>query len=598
MEKNIQYTAKDFNLLKSKLIEFAKIYYPTTYTDFSENSPGMMLIEIAAYVGDILSLYQETQIQENFLQFSKQRKNLLAQSYLYNYTPKVTSTSNVLVDVYQLLPSKNISGSFEPDFNYALIIDEGTQLQSSQSNIKFILEEKIDFSFSSSLDITELSVYSLNNLNPEYYLLKKQRKAYSAEIKEITFDITNTERFKTLNISDEKIIKILDIIDSDNNKWYEVPYLAQDTIFEKELNQQSSSIPYILKLKKVPRRFTSRFKSDTNLEIQFGAGISSNPDEEIIPNSENIGLGLSYGVNKLDVAYDPSNFLYTNTYGISPSNTTLTVRYLVGGGIESNIQSNTLNTVLNINTSFKGEVDSIISNTIINSLSFNNETPAVGGGNGDSNDDIRLKSLSSFPSQNRAVSIPDYIIRSLSLPSDFGLISKVYIIKDNTDTNLLSFYILSKNNLGNLSSADIILKNNLKTYLNEYKMETDAINIKDAFIINIGVNFDIIVRPNYNNKLVLNNCIEKLQEFFNIDKWSINQPIILSDIYLLLDKIDGVQTVKNIEIINKVGEENGYSKFEYDIKSATLNNIIYPSMDPSIFEIRNINDIQGRIVSF
>jgi len=598
MEKNIQYTAKDFNSLKSKLIEFAKIYYPTTYTDFSENSPGMMLIEIAAYVGDILSLYQETQIQENFLQFSKQRKNLLAQSYLYNYTPKVTSTSNVLVDVYQLLPSKNISGSFEPDFNYALIIDEGTQLQSSQSNIKFILEEKIDFSLSSSLDTTELSVYSLNNLNPEYYLLKKQRKAYSAEIKEITFDITNTERFKTLNISDEKIIKILDIIDSDNNKWYEVPYLAQDTIFEKELNQQSSLTSYILKLKKVPRRFISRFKSDTNLEIQFGAGISSNPDEEIIPNSENIGLGLSYGVNKLDVAYDPSNFLYTNTYGISPSNTTLTVRYLVGGGIESNIQSNTLNTVLNINTSFKGEVDSIISNTIINSLSFNNETPAIGGGNGDSNDDLKLKSLSSFPTQNRAVSIPDYIIRSLSLPSDFGLISKVYIIKDDTDTNLLSFYILSKNNLGNLSSADIMLKNNLKTYLNEYKMETDAINIKDAFIINIGVNFDIIVRPNYNNKLVLNNCIEKLQEFFNIDKWSINQPIILSDIYLLLDKIDGVQTVKNIEIINKVGEENGYSKFEYDIKSATLNNIIYPSMDPSIFEIRNINDIQGRIVSF
>ena len=168
MEKNIQYTVKDFNSLKSKLIEFAKIYYPTTYTDFSENSPGMMLIEIAAYVGDILSLYQETQIQENFLQFSKQRKNLLAQSYLYNYTPKVTSTSNVLVDVYQLLPSKNISGSFEPDFNYALIIDEGTQLQSSQSNIKFILEEKIDFSLSSSLDTTELSVYSLNNLNPEY----------------------------------------------------------------------------------------------------------------------------------------------------------------------------------------------------------------------------------------------------------------------------------------------------------------------------------------------------------------------------------------------------------------------------------------------
>jgi hypothetical protein len=560
----------------------------------------MMLIEMSAYVGDILALYQESQIQENFIHLSKQRKNLLAQSYVYGYVPKITTVSNAIIDIFQLLPTINVSGSILPDFNYSLIIDEGTQIQSSNSNIKFIIEDKVNFSISSSLDPTELSVYSLIGNDPEYYLIKKQRKAYSAEIKQISFNITNSERFKTLNINDNKIIKILDITDGDNNIWSEVPYLAQDTLFEKELNKNTDNLssPYILKLKKVSRRFITRFKTNTNLEIQFGSGITSNSDEEIIPNSENIGLGLPFGINKLNVAYDPSNFLYTNTYGLSPSNTVLNVRYLVGGGVESNVPSSTLNKVINVLSSFKGDVNPSMSNTIINSLSFNNGSPAIGGGNGDSNDDIKLKSLSTFPTQHRAVTIPDYVVRSLSLPSDFGLISKVFISKDNMDSNLLSLCVLSKDNNGKLSIANNSIKKNLQTYLYEFKMETDAINIKDAFIINIGVNFDIIVRPNFNNKLVLNNCIEKLIEYFNIDRWDINQPIIISELYLLLDKIEGIQTVKKIDIVNKVGIDMGYSKYAYDMNSANINNIIYPSLDPSIFEIKNNNDILGRVVNF
>ena len=550
-----------------------------------------MLIEISAYVGDILSLYLENQIQETFTQFTKQRKNLLSQSYIYGYFPKITNVSQTIIDIYQLLPSINISGSFIPDFNYSLIIDEGAQIKTNNnSNIKFLIEDKIDFSVSSSNDNTEISVYSTNNnLEPDYYLIKKQRKAYSADIKQINIDISEDfERFKTIEINDNKIIKILNVLDSDNNKWYEVPYLAQNIIYEDIPNQNPL---YKLLPVQTSRRFITRFKSDNKLEIQFGSGDLNIIDEEIIPNHNNVGIGLPYGINKLYTAYDPSNFLYTNTYGSSPKNTTLSITYLVGGGIESNINSNEINLISNANIYFKNNIDS---DEILNSITFNNEFASVGGGNGDSNEDLKQKIISSFPSQLRAVTIDDYIIRSYSLPPKYGIISKVYIEKNKQ--NILDLFVLSKNN--NLTICNNDIKNNLKYYLDNYRMINDSINIKDAFIINIGVLFDIVIKPNYINKVVINNCIQTIINYFNIDKWNINEPIILSELYNILDNTDGVQTVKDIKIINKYGEDEGYSKYEYDIDSATINRVIYPSLDPSIFELKYINDIQGRSITF
>lgn len=619
----VQYLNRDFDSLKAQLTNFAKIYYPNTYNDFSEASPGMMLIEQAAYVGDVLSFYIDNQIQENFLQFSKQRKNLLAKAYSFGYVPKVTSASTTNVSVYQVVPATIESGRIEPDFNYTLILEEGTQLQSSvDSSISFYINEKIDFSKSGSDSPTEISVYSTDTNNtPNFYLLKKTAKASSGTLTTTTFTFGNPERYPTVVLTDTNVINIIDVTDSNNNKWYEVPYLAQDTIYESVeniaannpiLSQYNDTTPYLLKLKKVPRRFVSRFKTNNNLELQFGPGISTNSDEEIIPNSTNVGLGLPYGVNKMTTAFDPSNFLYTQTYGLAPSNTTLTVTYLKGGGAISNIPSNTLTTKVGGITSFSSNNrDSNLSTTIINSLAFTNEEAAVGGGDGDTNEEIKLNSLANYPTQQRAVTTDDYIIRTLSLPSKFGLISKAYVNQDSSidvnfrtnyelskNYNAISLYILSKDSNSNLSSPSLALKQNLQTYLSGFRMLTDAVNIKEAFIINIGVNFDIIVRPNYNNKLVINSCLTTLQNFLNIDKWQINQPIILSDIYSLLDKVEGVQTVQKVEIINKSGTLSGYSQFSYDIKGATINNIIYPSLDPSIFEVKfPATDIQGRCVT-
>jgi hypothetical protein len=621
--KTVQYLNRDFDSLKAQLVNFAKTYYPNTYNDFSEASPGMMLIEMSSYVGDVLSFYIDNQIQENFLQFAKQRKNLLALAYNFGYRPKISSAASTEISVYQVVPSTITSGRVEPDFNYTLILEEGTQILSSiNSNIAFYVEEKVDFSKSGSFSDTEISVYSTDvNSQPNFYLLKKTAKASSGTLTSTTFTFGNPERYPTVVLNDSSILGIVSVTDTDNNIWYEVPYLAQDTIFEstaniasnnQELSQYNDTTPYLLKLKKVPRRFVSRFKANNSLELQFGPGVSSGADEEIIPNSDNIGLGLPYGVSKMTTAWDPSNFLYTQTYGISPSNTTLTVNYLKGGGAISNVPSNTLTNKTGGTVTFSNNNrDANLSTAVLNSLAFTNESAAVGGGDGDTNEEIRLNTLATYPTQLRAITKDDYVIRTLSLPSKFGLVSKAYVNQDSSidvnfrtdllatnNPNAISLYILSKDSNGSLSTPSPALKTNIKTYLSEFRMLTDAVNIKEAFIINIGVDFDVIVRPNYNNKLVLSNCLTALQSFFDIDKWQINQPIIMSDIYSILDQIEGVQTVQKVNIINKAGTNSGYSQFSYDIKGATINNILYPSLDPSVFEVKNLTtDIQGRVVT-
>jgi hypothetical protein len=618
--KQIQYLNKDFDGFKQKLLEFAQVYYPETYNDFSDTSAGLMLIEMAAYVGDVLSYYGDNQIQENYLEFAKQRDNLLSLAYTHGYFPQVTTAATTNIDIFQLLPASTETGKVRPDYNYSMILANGAQIQSTTGNsVLFYIEDQVNFTTSGSFDPTTISVYSVDGLNnPNFYLLKKTAKASAGTLKTATFSFTTPEKFTTIQIQDTNIIEIVNITDSDGNRWYEVPYLAQETIFDPVTNieandpnlaQYNETTPYLLKTKKVPRRFIKRFKTNNTLEIQFGPGVSSNPDEVITPNPDNIGLGLPYGTDKLTTAWDPANFTYTKTYGVAPSNTTLTAQYLVGGGAESNVPVQSLSILNSGSVSFFGSgLDLTLQTTVSGSLAFSNPTAGVGGGDGDTNEDIRRKSIAQYPTQLRTVTKDDYAIRSLSLPSKYGKVSKVYVTQDGIgrsqsqeekyDTNALALYILSQNNVNDLIKADPALKQNLITFLGEYRMLTDAIRVKDAFIINIGLNFDIILLPDYNVQTVINNCVNALIDYFDIDKWQINQPILINNVRNVIDGIEGVQTVKNLEFINKVGESEGYSKLAYDIRGAIINEVLYPSLDPSIFEIKYPDtDIQGRVVT-
>jgi hypothetical protein len=382
--------------------------------------------------------------------------------------------------------------------------------------------------------------------------------------------------------------------------------MVLDTIKNTNLNDPNvnGDTPYLLRLRKVARRFATRFISLSNLQLQFGAGNPSDVTEEITPNADNVGIGLPFQQDKLTVAYSPVNFLYTGTYGISPSSTTLTVRYLTGGGVNSNVGANTLNGLSTINSKFNQfNLNTTTANYIFGSLSANNPDAASGGRGGDTLEEIRQNTLALVASQKRSVTADDYLIRALSMPSDYGAVSKAFIeqpkLTDNQVSTIetLNLYVLSLNAQGQLDYATESLKTNLRTYLSQYRMIGDNIEIRDAYIINIGVDFEIIVLPEYNNNEVLLTCIAAFQNYFTLDKWQINQPILIRDLYILLDKIKGVQTVKSINITNKAGTTLGYSQYAYDISSATQNQVIYPSLDPSIFEVRYPNtDIKGKVV--
>lgn len=605
-ERDIKYINKSFSNFRQQLIDYAKNYFPDTYNDFSPTSPGTMFIEMAAYVGDVLAFYQDTQLQETFLQYAQESSNLYTLAYMMGYRPKITTASQVILDVYQRVPSKLVSGQYVPDYDYAVTVAENTQLQSTTGTpVKFLVEDKINFLFSSSYDPTEVSVYATSGNAITQFLLKKQAKGISAEVKTLTVQVTNPERFKTINLVDTNILGVLDIVDSSTNRWYEVPYLAQDTVFVEQTNTAGDSglAPYVLQLQKTPRRFVTRFTSTGTLQVQFGAGTTGQDDSVITPDPTNVGLGDQIiGVSKIDTAYDPSNFMYTGTYGLAPSNTTLTIRYLVGGGVESNVPSDTITTIL---TSTATATISGFENTLL----FNNPTPADGGRDGDSAEEIRQNALRSYSEQLRTITREDYAVRALAMPSKFGTVAKTYVVQDQLtsgqstvdaiiDSNplSLSLYVLAYDNNKRLTTASNTLKQNLQTYLGQYKMLTDAINIKNAFVVNIGVKYEVLILPNYTGRDVLLECTRALQDYFAIEKWSINQSINLSALFTLLDRIKGVQTVQSIEIENKTG--GVYSQYAYDIKGATRNNIVYPSYDPCIFEVKFPNtDIIGRVTS-
>jgi hypothetical protein len=612
-KRDIKYLDRDFSNIRESLIEFSKTYFPNTYNDFSPASPGMMFMEQAAYVGDVMSFYLDNQLQETFTQFARQTNNLYELAYMFGYKPKTTGAAQATIDIFQQVPSKLVGNDYVPDYDFALTVESNTVISSAlNQDTSFLIEDKCDFSVSSSLDPTEVSIYQISGEIPQYFLLKKSRTAISAKVRSKSFSFTEFEQFPTINLNTDKIIGVLDIVDSNNNTWYEVDYLGQEMVYDSIKNTNvndpnysvdESNTPFLLQLKKVQRRFATRFTSETTLQIQFGAGNPNDTDELITPNPNNIGIGLPFEQNKLTTAYSPTNFLFTGTYGIAPSNTTLTVRYLTGGGVESNVPAGDLTGVDSSNTTFNlPNLNANISNYVFGTLAVTNPSAADGGQAGDTDEEIRQNTLMQISAQQRSVTLDDYMVRAMSMPSRYGTVAKAYIEKPTLDNQVstistLCLYVLSQNSLNQFQQATNALKKNLRTYLSQNRMIGDSIEIKDAYPINISIDFEIIVLPNFINSQVVLSCINSLKEYFSRDKWQINQPIITNDLFVRLDQIECVQTVKDIKFLNKTGASLGYSQYAYDLEGATLNKVIYPSLDPSIFEVRfPNNDIKGRVV--
>jgi hypothetical protein len=661
-KKDIKYLNRDFASLRQSLIEFTKTYFANTNSDFSDASPGMMFIEQAAYVGDVLSYYTDAQLKESFINVASNYANVFRHAQNFGYVPKISRPATTTLTVYQVVPATTPPNP-EPDSRYYLKIKEGMEVVSSTNNdITFRTTDIVDFADPKGRTISVLT-RSGDTINQ--FLITKEVPAISATVETLTLNNFNNP-FRpnpTFNITDNKFIKVLSIKDlTDNTYYYEVPYLAQEMLYVKEQNaainnsvlaNESNSTPYILKQIKTNKRFTTRVIGEELVQVRFGAASEFTADEMIIPNTKNVGLGLNNSISRLEQSFDPSNFLKTSTYGIAPQSADLEIKYLSGGGIESNVKTNELRSITKVEffedlLSFD-DINSVLYNSAKASIAVDNLIPATGGRGLETLEEIRENAIANYSSQNRAVTKQDYEVRALSLEPSFGSIAKVYVEQDsaadiNPTQNLLrdpksrdeflnmtksligksdseletavnnflqskqtinsennpfaiNMYVLSYNSDGKLVVANNATKQNLKTYLNDFRLITDAVNIIDGFVINIGVNFEITTYSNYNKQEVVLNCIQAITDYFDINNRKINQPINLSELELEIANVDGVSSVPNIEVYNICGDgtDNSYSLYSYDIKEATKNKIVYPSLDPSIFELKFPNkDIKGR----
>ena len=644
--KEVRYLNKDFSSFKANLVEFAKVYFPKTYNDFNEASPGMMFIEMASYVGDVLSYYIDNQFKESLLAFAEEKKTVYNMAQSFGYKPKLASPSYGEIDTFQLAPaaSSGTGASFKtyPDLNYAMKIDTGMQLRSETGTI-FRTVEDINFKFSSSNDPMEITVYESSDNIPVSYLLKKSVKIESGEVAVERFNFNDAEKYSRVALNNNNVTEIVSVTDDDGNNWYEVGFLAQDTVYTDTENlntegnesyQYKDQSPYLLKLLKTARRFTTFIRIDGRTELRFGAGISDSPDEELVPNPDSVGSSLPGSPSKLGTAFDPSNFLNTRTYGQAPSNTTLAVTYRYGGGVNHNVRANSIRAITNLTVTLDTTTLSAgLVNTVRGSLAVVNPDPTSGGKGAESVIEVKENTLAYFQAQQRAVTKADYITRVYALPAKYGNIAKCYIVQDSQidpaamtygiglsgratsrimNPLALNLYVLGYDASKKLTQVNHAVKENIQTYLTQFRMITDAVNIKDAYVINIGVRFNLLTKTGYNKQQVVLQAVERVKTFFNVEKWQIGQPIVLSDLAYQISLVDGVSAVVSpdeeddetgaadkqpVQIINKNSVASGYSGNLYDIKSATKEGVVYPSMDPSCFELKFPSiDIEGRVV--
>lgn len=617
--KEINYLNKTFGDYRQSLIDFAKVYFPDSYNDFNESSPGMMFIEMASYVGDVLGYYIDTNFRENLLQYANEQDNIISMAQAFGYQPKPATAATVEVDMFQIVPAKGLVDNYAPDERYYMRLAPNLVVATEQfGTVNFRTIDELNFADPTDREIT---VYSIDNFNrPTFYLVRKKAKVVAGTIKTYSTTFLTPEKFSKLVIPDENVLDIISVVGENGIKWNQVDYLAQDLVFEPTLNTETAnddfSVPptYTLKIVRTSRRFVVRYNTDYECELHFGSGIIDDSDPSVNLEPKKIA-NSEYQTNLGSTSLDPSDFLSTRSYGLAPTGL-MTVTYSTGGGVESNVPTNTITRIVTAEP--LNDIQSFAANelqtwyTIRQSLAVNNPEPATGGKGADSVEEIRQNALAFFNAQNRLVTIEDYIVRTYAMPAKFGGISKVFVTHDEQVNNILratqeqqpadggvfvndapgagviNMYVLGYNSNKKLTTLNTTTKNNLKTYLDQYRMLTDQVRIMDAFVVNIGVTFRVVVFKGYNMNEVLARCIDTISRFFDIDKWQISQPIIINDIYMELAATEGVQSVLDVKVFNRYQYKDGsdYNDYLYDIDSATDNGVIYPSLDPSIWEVR------------
>jgi len=597
---SINYTSRDFASIKEDLVEYTKKYYPNTFKDFNEASFGSLMLDTVAYVGDILSFYLDYQANESFLDTSIELDNIIRHGRELGYKHERFSTAQGTVSFYILVPA-NANG-IGVDSNYIPMLKKGSTFNGTNGNT-YILNEDIDFS-GETMDIVAAQ-FDEDSSAVTKYAIKAEGQVIAGEIVMDFVDIEAYQPFYRTNLAGgDRVLEILSVTDSNGHEWFEVDFLSQDMVIVPipNKNADKATTPAILKLLSVPRRFVVEKEAGRTF-LQFGYGSESELTSENASLKDPSELALKvHGKNHItDEAFDPTNLLSSDKFGISPSNTTLQVVYRIASTEDSNAATETVTIVGEPLLEFPAVLEGANLNAgtlsdVVGSLEVNNESPITGDVSFPTLEEVKQRIRSTFPTQNRAVTLEDYQNLIYRMPPAFGAIKKCHIIPDvDSFKRNLNVYVLSENVAGNLMTANNTLKTNIKTWLNQYKMINDTIDILDGHVINIGIEFEIVSHVASNKFETLEIASDVLKEFYADKVFSIGENLFITDIYSILNRVRGVADTTNVKIIKKSGPE--YSQVHYDIDYFTSPDGRYIAMpENGVFEIKfpNVN-IKGTI---
>lgn len=589
----IKYTARDFDSIKVELVEYAKKYYPNNYKDFSEGSFGSLMLDLTSYIGDTLSFYLDYQANETFLLNAIEKRNVLSNARTLGYKYKSSYSSTGFCQIYIKVPADTISDA--PNLSYIPILKAGANIYSS-GGISFILCDDVNFSD----DNTMVVVGEINSSGiVQNYILKKDAKVISGSMEVIEAEISAFKKFLKVNIDDVNMVEIISVEDSDGNQYYEVDNLSQNIVYEfiPNLDMATSTVsPYKLREIVALRRFTVERNGENGFYLQFGYGSESTLIEGNIADPASVIIN-EFGKDYVsDTKFDPTKLINGDNFGIAPANTILKIKYRSNNTNDVNVRANSLTSMSGAQFIFSNSVSQVTQREIQQTVEVDNEEPIIGDVTDPDVDEIKIRALDNFSTQDRAVTRKDYISCCYNMPSKLGSIKRVNLVQDpNSFKRNLNLYVISQDQDGYLTSTNIIIKQNLLTWLQKYKMINDTIDILDAKVVNVNIEFEVLCSNLKNKTEVLQRCIAQLKTYFK-NKLNIGEAFSVSDVYGVLNKVDGVTDTTKVNI--KVNNGTGYSQISFNIDEYTTadnKSIIIP--EDYILEIKNLNtDIKGTVI--
>ena len=590
----INYTNRDFDSIKKDLEEHARRYYPDTYKDFSENSFGSYILDTVSYVGDMLSFYVDYQVNESFLETAIEYNNVrrLAKNNGYAFAGRPAAFG---VATFYVIVSANTSG-LGPDRALIPILKTGTEVRATTMTT-FVLTEDVDFGNSKNEVVA--ARFDTTTGKPSSYAIRAQGQVKSTVLFRTTIDIGEFSRFKRIRIGAPSIAEVKSVIDTEGHHYYQVDHLSQDVIYINTTNPSAASdgVPEIIKPKIVPRRFVLD-QDETGTYLQFGYGTDIETTTTDIAEPSQVSLQMSGKPYITDTAFDPTKLLDSNTLGVAPENTTLTILFYQNDSDSVNVAQGNLTTISISSMVFpnaNGLTDGLQSG-VRASLEVSNDTAIVGSTSLPTSEEIRYRSYAAKAAQQRSVTRNDYEAYMYMMPAGFGSVKRASVINDPSSTNRrLSVYVVSEDGLGNLIKSNSTIKQNVKQWLNKNKMLNDNIDIYDASILNMGFDYEIIVHPTMDKVEVLNSVQRRLASELN-NKMYIGEPFYITNIFNIINKVDGV--VDTTKVTPSLKTATGYSSAPVSIEEMKSADGTYIQAPRNvIFEIKNFNkDIRGSAV--